>query len=69
MLVLDVSIKGGVAEVSLPTCTYIISLSCFVSGPSLSLVLLDDGHVIAFVVGLLRVHSCVFKSMYINFLD
>ena len=67
MLVLDVSVEGGITQISFTTRTDVISLGGFVSGPALSLVLLDDGHLVALVVRLLLVHLFLL-SLYYYFL-
>lgn len=69
VLVLDVGVKGRITQVGFSTCTYVISLSSLVSGPSLSLVLLDDGHLVALVVGLLLVHFGVVGCLGWDLID
>ncbi len=56
MFVFDVGVKGGVAEIGFSTGADVISLCGLIPCPAFPFILLDDGDVVAFVVGLLLVH-------------
>ncbi len=50
MFIFDVGVKGGVAEIGFSTGTDVISFGGLIPCPAFPFVLLNDGHIVAFVV-------------------